>query len=456
MSIYPSIKAKLRSVIQKDQVRLAAIVEISFVFLALAVLFIKTHHAIVGDGRVRFEFISKLITEKRLYAMGYSMIGPLLSVPFWLLDKLYNTQDWWCSRYNFFIFALGLLMIYNILKDSIDRMILRRFLLILICGSMFPCHQMGYGGEVFTAMFVGVGILAINFKHSLWGWVCIILGVLNMPAAIIGLVCIILMKSLEERKWRYFLILLIAGGLYFVERWICQGRLALTGYEGNKGFSTMLPYSGLPGFSYPFFFGLISILFSFGKGIFFFAPGLLLSVKNYIPAMKKELYTTFKLWICFLAGLVIVYSKWWSWYGGWYWGPRFFLFASIPASLALAVRLSLKNKSFISNLFTLLVLALSFWVGINGVVFNQYSLNICVRDDYYLESLCWYVPEFSVLFRPFVVHKHISSSNIVVMILYIVIFGYLALPLIRSLIKTIVTKLNEIRSMYLHYEKWRF
>ena len=34
-----------------------------------------------------------------------------------------------------------------------------------------------------------------------------------------------------------------------------------SGYAGNSGAVTLLPYSGLPGFSYPFFLGLFSILF---------------------------------------------------------------------------------------------------------------------------------------------------------------------------------------------------
>ena len=40
------------------------------------------------------------------------------------------------------------------------------------------------------------------------------------------------------------------------------------------GFRTALPYSGQPGFSYPFFFGVLSVLFAFGRGLVFFAPGL--------------------------------------------------------------------------------------------------------------------------------------------------------------------------------------
>ena len=51
---------------------------------------------------------------------------------------------------------------------------------------------------------------------------------------------------------------------------------------------------------------------------------------------------------------------------------------------------------------TLLVLPLSAWVGINGAVFGQQSMQTCWENNYQLEFLCWYVPEFSALWRPFV------------------------------------------------------
>ena len=83
--------------------------------------------------------------------------------------------------------------------------------------------------------------------------------------------------------------------------------------------------------------------------------------------------------------LVLVYAHWWAWYGGWIWGPRFLLFASIPPPFSLAVRLHYWNDSLIGNLVTLLAFALSVWVGINGAVFGQQALGICVVQNYSFE-----------------------------------------------------------------------
>jgi len=42
------------------------------------------------------------------------------------------------------------------------------------------------------------------------------------------------------------------------------------------------------------------------------------------------------------------------------------------------------------------------WVGISGAAFNLSGLDDCLANGYALEHLCWYVPEYSPLVRPFV------------------------------------------------------
>ena len=108
--------------------------------------------------------------------------------------------------------------------------------------------------------------------------------------------------------------------------------------------------------------------------------------------------------VLFVVGMLLVYSKWWAWYGGWYWGPRFFLIASIPASLALLSQLYF-SQQLRWRVLALLGLMLSVWGNINAQVFerqNAQYLSICHSNNYKLESFCWYTPEFSVLWEPFV------------------------------------------------------
>jgi hypothetical protein len=441
---------------QESQKNIFVIFEYILIFAGIAILLFVSPHSIWGDGSLRYSAVSKLLTDGTILKTPYSMIGPIFSAPLWFLGKLIKSPAWWCSIYNLIVFTTGLFIIYRICRKNIDNGLLRKFLLILVFASMFPFHQTTYYGEVFTAILVGVGILAINQGYSSWGWCSIVLGVVNTPASVIGLGFVILAKMLKTRKWRYVIILIISIGLILAESWLRRGDPFNSGYDGNAGFNTMLPYSGRPGFSYPIFFGIISILFSFGKGIFWFCPGLLLPIRKNMPEINKGLYESYKLWIYFLIGLILVYSKWWSWYGGWFWGPRFFLFASIPASFALAAYLSAKHKSIALNLFLLLILALSFWIGINGVVFNQNSLGICVAYKYALESLCWYVPEFSVIFRPFVVAKQLSPGDIIIITFNSTVFIYLSIPLFSQLVKKMIIKGKEFKCLYLSCDKWKF
>jgi hypothetical protein len=148
------------------------------------------------------------------------------------------------------------------------------------------------------------------------------------------------------------------------------------------------------------FFGLLAIFLSFGKGLLFFAPGLFVPAA---PDADARLRRVRVLLVAFVAGLVVVYSRWWAWYGGTFWGPRFFLAASIPAAIALYTHLASRTpRSPLVNALVAVAVVESFWVGVNGLVFDISGLGICSRDDYALEMLCHFTPEFSPLWHPFV------------------------------------------------------
>jgi hypothetical protein len=446
--------------VTKDWQAIQAIVETGFIVAGLLALLLLLPHQLNADGLYRFQGLSELLEQGKLSNMRYSIVGPMFSIPFWLLGKVYQTSAWWCERYNLVLFAVSLLVMYWLLKDRIDRRLIRKFFLILLAASMFAAHLSYYFGEVFTSLCVAIGILAVVIGYAIPGWIAIILGVVNTPASIIGLALVVVKRIVDTRRWRYILALLAAGCLIIAESWIRRGGPFVTGYEGVAGYRTVMPYSGLPGFSYPFFFGLLSILFSFGKGLIFFTPGLLLPVRKTLlkiqPYIKLDLFAIYILWLCFLVGLILVYAKWWAWYGGAFWGPRFFLFASIPASFALATRLQYRSTSLLLNLFTLLVLLLSFWVGIDGAVFGQKALGICMANNYAMEALCFYTPEFSVLWHPFVVAIPLDKREIVYVVFSVMVFIYLAIPLCGEVVRQTLEKADLFRKEHLNLESWRF
>ena len=170
----------------------------------------------------------------------------------------------------------------------------------------------------------------------------------------------------------------------------------------DKGFQTFMPYSGMPGFSYPVFFGVMSILLSFGKGLLFFVPGLALFLSRSTYALLRMNNRLAITLAASMIAMIVVYAKWWAWYGGFFWGPRFFLVLVFPAALALSVCMANVRRG--NELALLLaIISLSVWVGIDGVLFGQTGMEICAADSYKMELLCCYTPEFSALWRPFVI-----------------------------------------------------
>lgn len=422
--------------------------------MGLVALFFFLPHFVSGDGYQRFRALGRLVNAGKLSAMGHSMVGPLFALPLWPLGYLYQSPEWWLARFNFFVFAVGLYFFNRLLRDQIEPRVVRRFLLILIGGSMFPHYLQDFYGEVFTAILVGVSVLAIQLKRPRYGWTGLVLGSLNTPASLLGLSGVAIAESAAARRWRFLVVPALTVGLLALDAWVRRGSPFTTGYETDGGTATVLTYSGRPGFSYPLFFGLLSLLLAFGKGLIFFAPGLLLLGHGAVRSLKREIRTSHDRWLLFLLGLVLAYSKWWAWYGGWTWGPRFLLLGSIPASFALAVALARPSGSLGGSAGLLIILSLSFWVGACGAVFGFAGLEDC--RDAALEHLCWYVPEFSALWRPFVTGAPVQTSQIILLVYLGLVFVYLAFPVVSALWSSSTKELTRLLELHRRGPEWRF
>jgi hypothetical protein len=430
--------------------------------VALIELLTLFPHNLRGDGAPRFAALSQLLEGHGISTIKYSLIGPLFSAPLWLLGKATSTPQALVEVYNWLVFAIGLLALYLLLRNVMDRRVLRAFLLLLVAASMFPAHTLSFYAETFTAVAVAIGSALAVFGRrlaALGGWALAALGAANVLATILGFVGMTVLYALRRRRLRYLAAALAAIALILAEAWLRRGSPFADGYAGDSGFQTVMPYSGGPGFNYPILFGTLAILLSFGKGLIFFTPGLFLPARRYLLAQGvgsgAKLYTLYLLWLVFVGGMVIVYAHWWAWYGGWFWGPRFFLFASIPAALVLAVRLHARAAGLGANLLTLGALALSFWVGVNGVVFEQQGLSACTAHNYAQEFLCQFTPEFSALWHPFVVFEPLSPGAILYTATSSAIFLYLALPLLMRMTRQVADWLRGTASAYLSREAWR-
>ncbi len=414
-----------------------AVFETGLIVGGLLVLFFLLPHGLFGDDLVRFNDIEELLHHGHLTSSHFSLVMPLSSVPVLALGKLVESRSWWASRFNVIVVAVGVLVAYRLLRGRVDPRLFRTVVLVLLFASFLTNRLRDYYPEVLTGTLVAVGIICLaTGRHVLAGWAAIVVGVANTPAAFVGLVLLAALQAARTRRLRHLAPLAAAAALIMLENWARRGGPFVTGYENDHGYRTVMPYSGRPGFSYPFLLGVAAILFSFGRGLLFYMPGLVLwldgRTRRITPGRRAV-----TMMLLFIAGLVLVYSRWWAWYGGLSWGPRYFVFAVVPASLFLAVRIRRAGESPLMDAVSLGVLALSSWVATAGAIADlRQMFSSCVNPGYQQEHLCWFVPDFSSLWQPVLQFPHLTASTTAVALYCGVVFVYLAAPLAAGLIRS--------------------
>jgi len=404
--------------------------------LGLLLLFFVLPHDIEGDGRLRFAALQGWLAGNGIPDTKYPLVGSLPAIPLMLLGRAGTTTEWLVSRYNVIVYAAGLVLLYLFLRRRLPNDVLAAFLLLLGTTAMIPNSLTGFGAETFSAMAVGAGFAAWSTGRWKTGTALLGVGVANLPASIVGLALAMGWWAWRMKRIRALAPLALGAGIWLLESSVRRGSALSTGYENDHGFQTLLPYSGLPGFSYPTFFGVLSLLVYFGKGLLFFAPGLFLAFGRGLEALRP-VKDVLVMWMLYLGGMVVVYGSWWAWYGGYAWGPRFLTFASLPASLLLAAQVRRPPQTLFAATIVLAAMLLSVWAGIDGATFGRFAQTTCTANHYYLESFCWYVPEFSVLWTPFVFGAQPSLADFVLILYALGTAAYVAYPMLRQWIITV-------------------
>lgn len=388
--------------------------------LSLVVLFAVVPHRVSGDGYVRFQKLDSLLRQGVLGRERYSYIGPLFAAPLWVFG---DARLWWCARFNVLIAAAGVAAAWWVLRPALTSDERAASMLLLAAAGMLPNATIDFYGEAFSAVMVGTGLATVLIRGRALGWLAVVLGVANIPAWVGGLLGVSIWRIWKVRRLDGLVSFLVACALIALENTIIRDSPLSAGYAGDHGVTTVMPFSGMPGFSYPLILGLVSLLFSFGKGLLFFAPGLLLVGR--VRRARPELAPFFDASLVFLAGLLLVYSRWWAWYGGWTWGPRFLLVAAYPSALAIAIGIH-QPATRSRTAVTMLIAGWTVWVGVSGAVFGLSGLDDCRANGYAMEYLCWYVPEFSPLLRPLVLPpSDLAPWQLAWMILAAVVYGVL-------------------------------
>lgn len=407
--------------------RARAVFETGLILGGFLVLFFLMPHSLRGDDHVRYHDIETLLRHGHLTNSRYSLVMPLVSAPLLKLGNHIESPIYWAVHFNVIVVAAGALIAYLLLRRRYDARLFRLVVLVLLFASFLTNRLRDYNAETLTATLVTLGIICLaTGRHTVFGWAAIVIGVANTPATIIALALMAIVHAVRTRRLRHLVPVLAAAGLIMLEDWIRRGGPFVTGY-------------GKQSFSYTFLLGLAAILFSFGRGLLFFTPGLVLWLDRSRRRLLPGRYAV-ALMMAFTVGLILTYSKWWAWYGGLSWGPRFFLFAAVPASVLLATGIWRAGRSPMADAVTLIVLALSSWVSFSGAFVDiRDAVSFCSANGYRLEPYCWYMPQYSSLWYPVreshQVISQLTTSTKVVALFCCVVFAYLAAPLVFSLLR---------------------
>ncbi len=378
-----------------------ATLQVGWIVLGFICLGLSLSPVIDGDGQARYLDLLNLVSGAKPIDK-FSSVQMLLAMPLYHLGNLFGSPASWVGYFNFIVFGLTVGSLWLLLPKD------RRFaIIILLMGASMLPHHVGYFyGELLSVSACMIGLICLARHKHVLAAILLGLGTAQTPALLPALGLVLLYMVIRERKIYYGLYLAVPLLITLCDNWFKYGTPFFSAYLQpiEHGAKTVMPYSGLAGFSYPLGFGLLSVLLSFGKGLAFFAPGLLLRWRiGKSSEGDQSSIATIDLFLVFLAGLVVTYARWWGWYGGQFWGPRYLLFASIPACFILAHQSRQAKWQLSSGIAFFVALTFSFWVCIQGYLYGNSDLAICGENKSALELLCWYVPEFSPLFRQFVV-----------------------------------------------------
>ena len=130
---------------------LQAAIETGLIIVGLMFIALLLPRQAGADGWPRYQSLVNLFSTHSLFQpkSRYSLIGPLFSAPLLLIGEKLRYPQEWTYLYNLILFSLCLLISYFLLRNHVDRALLRKFFLVLIYGSMFAAHLTLYYGEVF-------------------------------------------------------------------------------------------------------------------------------------------------------------------------------------------------------------------------------------------------------------------------------------------------------------------
>jgi hypothetical protein len=99
------------------------------------------------------------------------------------------------------------------------------------------------------------------------------------------------------------------------------------------------------------------------------------------------------------------------------------------------------------------VLSLSAWVAVEGGVFEPTAPAACFERNF--EPLCWYVPEFSPLWWPFVEFRRPTAARAIVGAYFCIVYLWFAAPLVLEIFRRGRAAASGLVSTHVRLASWR-
>jgi hypothetical protein len=354
-----------------------------------------------GDDPARYQAAAEL-AHGRWPTSKYSLIQPLVMAPVYRLASMTGSpQQATMMFFGVFSTTIALLLLANLIRRHRSA----RFVEIMLgamCCSMLSSYALGANAEVLSALWLSVGLASGLNGNTKWGrhvgWVVAVLATANIPTMVAGAGLFGLWLAWRRKQWRFLLFPMFCALTVIAESSFAVGHFAIGKYASEGWSSDLLPFGHLKSFQHPLFFGLLGILFSFGRGLIFYMPTLFIRHKQSDDPIS-EWAGGLRVFVC---ALIPVYAKWWGWNAGITFGPRFFMLAVIPGAFAVASVLTSAQASRLHRNVTITAVALSAWVGVCGVTWDITTVvrDMAVRDQFRYEPLAWFFPHYSTIFSP--------------------------------------------------------
>ena len=190
---------------------------------------------------------------------------------------------------------------------------------LVALGTVLGTYLLPYGRDFFTEPLVALG-LVVMVERALAGREL-------QAAAALALAVLARPQSAALVPLLFAFLLLRGGSVAAIARTLpplCAAAVLTVAYNVYR-FHDALEFGYRPpldpGFTTPLLDGAGGLLFSPEKSIVLFAPAIVLVPLGLLALWRRDRTTTGLLVAAFAATFVLA-ATWWSWMGGWSWGPR--------------------------------------------------------------------------------------------------------------------------------------